>query len=383
MTRRWDIFCSVIDNFGDVGVAWRLARMLATEHGIAVRLFIDDRARLARIAPAGDAGVTVVDWGGAQAPFDAGAAGAPGDTVIEAFGCGLPPAYVEAMAKQKPAPAWIVLEYLSAEPWIDSYHGLASPTAAALPRRFAFPGFTAASGGLLRERDLLSNRDAFQDDPAVLRREWQAIGIEPPGANELVVSLFCYAPAALMGMLDAWSEARSPVRCLVPEGVAEPAIASWCGRPLASAGDSHARGSLSLHRIAFRSQDDYDRLLWACDLNFVRGEDSFVRAQWAARPLIWEAYAQREQAHRTKVSAFLDRYLAPDALDGAGEAMRTFTTLWNNDASGADRAGAARAWAALDATLPRLRAHARQWSRTLEALPELGAHLVEMARRMV
>ncbi|MBY0444112.1 MAG: elongation factor P maturation arginine rhamnosyltransferase EarP, partial [Burkholderiales bacterium] len=40
-TVRWDIFCRVIDNYGDIGVCWRLARQLSFEHGFAVRLMVD------------------------------------------------------------------------------------------------------------------------------------------------------------------------------------------------------------------------------------------------------------------------------------------------------------------------------------------------------
>src|SRR5947208_6585773 len=41
MTARWDLFCRVIDNFGDAGIAWRLARELHDEHGLAVTIWID------------------------------------------------------------------------------------------------------------------------------------------------------------------------------------------------------------------------------------------------------------------------------------------------------------------------------------------------------
>src|SRR4051812_15260369 len=150
--RRWDIFGRVVDNFGDAGVGWRLARKLVAEHGLQVTLWQDGLATLARIAPGIDpaldqqsvAGVTVRRW---REPFpDVHPAG----VVVEAFGCGLPSGYVESMARAAPPPAWFVLEYLSAEPWIGDAHGLPSPhPRLALPRRFWFPGFTAKTGGLL------------------------------------------------------------------------------------------------------------------------------------------------------------------------------------------------------------------------------------------
>ena len=166
---RWDIFCTVVDNFGDVGIAWRLARQLAGEHAIAARLFVDDMPALARLAPEIDAamseqcarGVDVLRWSGAKVDL----AAVSGEVVVEAFGCGLPPAYLAAMAARGRAPVWINLEYLSAESWIEGCHGLASrhPTLP-LTRYFFFPGFTAQSGGLLRERDLFLRRDRFRAD---------------------------------------------------------------------------------------------------------------------------------------------------------------------------------------------------------------------------
>ena len=41
MSRSWDVFCRVVDNYGDAAVCWRLARQLADEHGARVRLWID------------------------------------------------------------------------------------------------------------------------------------------------------------------------------------------------------------------------------------------------------------------------------------------------------------------------------------------------------
>ena len=151
MDPRWDIFCKVVDNFGDAGVGWRLARVLAREHALSVRLWIDDPRSLARIAPGVDAArdAQCVDGIDIRAWRATWTAATPADVVVEAFGCGLPDAYVAAMAETPVPPVWFVLEYLSAEPWIDGAHGLPSPhPRLALTRRYWFPGFTAESGGI-------------------------------------------------------------------------------------------------------------------------------------------------------------------------------------------------------------------------------------------
>ena len=42
MRLAWDIFCTVIDNYGDIGICWRLARQLRVDDGQRVRLWVDD-----------------------------------------------------------------------------------------------------------------------------------------------------------------------------------------------------------------------------------------------------------------------------------------------------------------------------------------------------
>ena len=159
----WDIFCRVVDNYGDIGVCWRLARQLAAEHNVAVRLWVDDLNSFARLCPEIDssldrqriAGMTVYRW---REPFpDA----IPGDVVIEAFGCELPAVFQAAMTAKAQPPVWINLEYLSAENWVTGSHALPSPQAK-LRKYFFFPGFVAGTGGLLREGDLIVSHGPAQ-----------------------------------------------------------------------------------------------------------------------------------------------------------------------------------------------------------------------------
>ena len=381
--QRWDIFCSVVDNFGDAGVAWRLAQQLAAEHAIVVRLIVDDLRPLACIAAGIDANldqqrvanVEVATWSG---PRGTQTVSLVADTVavVEAFGCGLPDDYLDAMVRRKPALCWINLEYLSAEPWIEGCHALVSRhPRLPLQRYFYFPGFSAGSGGLLRERDLFARRDRFRADAAGVQRfMWQTLGVAPPPHDAVVVSMFCYPQAPLGALLDAWTAGARPMVCLVPDGVAQVALDAWTGGAMLGMRSPLVRGQLTLHRIPFTAQDDYDRLLWASHMNFVRGEDSFVRAQWAAQPLIWQAYPQAENAHAAKVSAFLSRYtrgMAP----GPAAALATFINEWN--ARDPDPARLASSWAEVATALPLLDHHAGVWASQLGAMPDLVARLVK------
>ena len=398
--RRWDIFCKVVDHFGDAGVAWRLARQLAREHDLEVTLWIDQPSALAAMAPGLDpnrtmqwlAGVTV------RCRHTCRASTAPAAVVIDTFGGGLPDDYVHAMAALRTPPRWFVLEYLTAEAWVEGAHGRPSPhPSMGLERTFWFPGFTAATGGLLREHDLLLRRDAFLGDALAQATLWETLQLGAPPPSALRVSLFCYPKAPVGMLLDQWVCGARQVVCMVPAGTAETAITAWLGGARWAPGTPVHRGQLTLHAIPFLAQDRYDELLWACNLNFVRGEDSFVRAQWAGKPLVWQAYPQRDSAHQVKLAAFMDRYLGPpggatgrasdltkpsragvpgtkpDPQDNAFVAIRGLWQAWNEVDAASPVAEAWERWRQVE---PAIGAHAKSWTNALVGVPQLGAGLV-------
>ena len=361
--RTLDLFCRVVDNYGDAGVAWRLARQLADEHALQVRLWLDRPDVLGKMEPRLNPavpqqqidGVEILRW---QEGFPETE---PGDAVIEAFGCPLPQRFLDAMARRRPTPVWINLEYLSAETWVEGCHGLPSPhPCLPLTQYFFYPGFTARTGGLLRERDLTAKREAVQRNPQAF---WRSLKLDAPQENTLVVSLFCYPDAALLSLLETWAQGERPILALTPGGENNPA---WRN---AGIRDPWRQGKLEVQPLPFLSQEQYDRLLWACDLNFVRGEDSFVRAQWAARPLVWHIYRQADRAHLVKLEAFLRRYT--QALPPAAAlALVRFHEAWNESAS------PAATWPALAGDLEVLRRHAAAWERQLRSLADLASQLV-------
>ncbi len=289
----WDVFCRVVDNFGDIGVCWRLAADLAAR-GERVRLWVDDASALRWMAPDAAASVEVLDWTQAEGTAS------PGDVVIEAFGFELPTAFVEAMAARRAPPVWINLEYLSAEPYARRSHGLSSPQAggpgAGLHKWFFYPGFQNGSGGLLREADLSTRQQNFS------AAAWLAELTCAPANGERVVSLFCYDNPCVPELLLALS--TEPTLLLVTPGAAQQQVQ----QVQKSLGAERQHGLLRIRFLPWLSQTDYDHLLWACDLNFVRGEDSFVRAQWAGKPFVWQIYPQHDGAHALKLQAFTDLF---------------------------------------------------------------------------
>lgn len=367
---RWDIFCAVVDNYGDIGVCLRLARQLVREHGAHVRLWVDELASYRKLA-AGEGrepdGLTLHHWHADMAP------NAVADVVVAGFCCRLPEAYLHAMAARSPRPLWINLEYLSAESWVEGCHRLPSPhPRLPLVERFFYPGFTPRTGGLIREAGLLAARDAFRADAVAQARCWQVLQTPPPLPGALRVSMFTYESAALPRLLETWAAGSRPVWCGVPLGRAWNSVVSWLGY-MPKRGELVQRAQLQLAPLAFVTQDDYDRLLWSCDLNFVRGEDSFVRAQWAGRPLVWHIYPQEEAAHRVKLDAFLDRYAAglPAA---AASALRALHTDWDDEVLSAE------AWPRFEEALPALAGHALQWAEALAGQEDLASALVKFVK---
>jgi uncharacterized repeat protein (TIGR03837 family) len=372
---RFDIACRVVDNYGDAGVALRLARTLVAEHGADVTLWIDDRRVAARIAPGLDVTSPDTEYGGVRVrTLEPATAPDPApEVIVEAFGCGLPDAWLDAMQTAPRTPVWINLEYLSAERWVDGAHGLPSRhPSRPLTRWFYFPGFTGRTGGLLRERGLTAARDAYATAPGARTSAWTSLGLAPPARDALTVSLFCYPSDALPALFGAWAEDDAPVACLVPEGVATAALDRFLHGALPRPGCVARAGSLALAVVPFVDQAAFDRRLWTCDLDIVRGEDSLLRALWAARPLAWHAYPQPEGAHWAKLAAFAERY--GDAMDAvAGNAWRAFQDALN---AGAGPALAA-AWRPLRRALPALGAGARRRADELARLPDLTSQLVD------
>ena len=380
LPRSCDLFCRVIDNFGDAGVCGRLARQLAVEFGIHTRLWIDRPEVLAALQLAPADNWQVLPWPADPTDYR------PAELVIEAFACELPPACLQAMADRQPRPVWLNLEYLSVEDWTLGCHGLPSPhPRLPLRRHFYFPGFE--TGGLIRERDLLAQRDIFRRNPQAVDDFLNKLGIKPhpgdasPGDRPMRISLFAYENPQLPALLATWAAGDQPVQLLVPQGrvlasLAEGlrALGVWIGDEALKPGEFVQQGALQVRVLPFLSQPDYDRLLWACDLNFVRGEDSLVRGLWAGVPLVWHVYQQADEAHVDKLEAMLACFMR--LLDPvAAGALAGLWRAWN--APLADDPAITAAWAACRATWPSLQAGAERLAADCADAPDLATRMLQ------
>lgn len=374
MMQTWDIFCRVVDNYGDIGICWRLARQLANEQSCQVRLWVDEVDALRQIWPGVSSaaqqrleGIEICLW---PEEFDPSAK--PADVVVEAFACELPDSYLIAMKQAKCPPHWFNLEYLSAEDWVEGCHALPSiHPQLGLKKIFFFPGFTAKTGGLLCEKGLFDARDQFRAQGG--REQFLSQFGIAPATDELLVSLFGYENESVASLIYTWAESAQPILCLVPQGRILTNIEDCLSQTLL-VGDQINLGGLRLCVIPFMSQLDYDRLLWSCDINLVRGEDSFVRAQWAAKPFIWHIYPQEDGVHMDKLEAFLKRYLihAEPALQAS---ISYLWTQWNtqNDCSAPwiDCLAKREEWEKL----------AEDWSKSLNSLGDLASNMVHFCQK--
>jgi hypothetical protein len=339
---RFDLFCRVIDNYGDAGVCWRLARRLVSI-GHPVRLFIDDMARLEPLLPAESQegawpGIEVLDFNTPTA--------ACGDVVIEAFACDLPPAHVQTMVERLAAGhavVWFNLEYLSAEAWVESHHGLPSPQATSrLNKTFFFPGFTARTGGLLHG-----------DCALPVRVSWL------PRSEKRQLFAFGYADMQWDAIFN---------------GLAAPAHAWQIATQITEIVEAAARAGIAATLQPWVDQEQFDRCLAEHDMVIVRGEDSFVRAQLLGIPLLWQIYRQSEDYHLVKLDAWLDLYLAGLDSETAG-LIRAAHALVNARKQTAETGKTL--WKPLMQRLPQWQMHASAWAQRLRKGPELALQLVE------
>ena len=349
---KWDLFCKVIDNWGDIGVCWRLAADLrARGHG--VRLWVDEPEALVWMALNAQG---VYRWDEHTVWPE------PGDVVIEAFGCDPPPEFVRRMAAQTTPPMWINLEYLTAEPYAQRSHGLRSPQhgiGQGLSKYFFFPGWSAGTGGLIREANLAKRQAQFAP------LDWLAEqGIEP-APTERLVSLFCYRNSALPWLLQALE--KQPTLLLVTAGQAGEQVRSLLGA-------ATRIGALRVAYLPPLTQLDFDHLLWASDVNLVRGEDSFVRAQFAGKPFLWQIYPQADGAHEIKLEAF--HRLWSGTL-GEPPSFLNLNGAWNG--LNLDGTETPLHWPQASAEWQAWRDQCAAWAAHVGALTDLSTQLIEFA----
>ncbi|WP_259649766.1 elongation factor P maturation arginine rhamnosyltransferase EarP [Shewanella sp. c952] len=386
----WDIFCAVIDNYGDIGVTWRLAKQLTNEYQLNVTLWVDDLKSFSHILPSLDLelasqvqhGVKINLW---SKPLPV-CFRCP-DVIIEAFACNLPDNVVKIMHDQHQAfkndlsvikaPVWLNLEYLSAESWVEGCHGLPSMQNNGLNKSFYFPGFTAKTGGLICEKDVLNQRQEWQSSPHYRKQLFDKLGLKGIASNDTVISVFSYETPALLALCNLWMLSNAPVHVLIPKGRSLNSLQPLlpCSIEDLKSAQQIKHGNLTLHILPMTDQQGFDQLLWSCDFNIVRGEDSFLRAQWAAKPFIWHIYPQEDDYHLVKLDAFLDLYCSELTKD-ASEVYQNLNIAFNKN----NRENTLQAWKNLTYAMAELSKNAKQWPINALNDADLASRLVQFVK---
>lgn len=374
--QRWDIFCKIIDNFGDIGVCWRLSQQLAREHGLPIRLIIDDIHVAQKIITELDTStaqqvvntVEIVSWSAIEAnPAQIA------DVVIETFGCELPESYLRQMDA---GTVCINLEYLSAEDWVSDFHARPSKhPILPITKYYFFPGFVADTGGLIRERDLIQQRNKFLASSSAWTAFWQKLNIEISKPDVIKISLFCYPQASIRQLLATFASANKPIHLFVPHHGAVAELGNIYPDFKPNTGEIFQVNELSIQVLPFLTQEDYDRLLWSCDLNFVRGEDSWIRAIWAGKPFVWQPYIQQDDTHLEKLNAFLSRY-TENAKAQVKALIQDVNLAWSGYGNNQQSSKHKAVWQQLIDALPDLYTYTKTQSETLAKDADLATKLV-------
>jgi uncharacterized repeat protein (TIGR03837 family) len=265
-----------------------------------------------------------------------------GNVIIEAFGTPVPDHWKMRLANREQRPVWINLEYLSAEPWVEECHGMCSTDPqTGWQQYFFFPGFTEKTGGLLGPEKPASQT---QGGVPVKRPSCQA---KPEGLSVFVFAYHLDALSCLLKEADLKGDAVFHLS-IGNAGVCPPDILA---NPRTVTAD-------------FVAQSEFDEHLAQHDWLFVRGEDSFVRAQWLGKPLVWQIYPTDDGAHWSKLQSFFERYSAGLA-DEPRNAWWDLWLLWNGEHT--RRSRAAEIWGNAVRHRQVIEGHARRWSEVLQA----------------
>ncbi|HEX4843424.1 MAG TPA: elongation factor P maturation arginine rhamnosyltransferase EarP [Limnobacter sp.] len=331
------IICKVIDNFGDAGVCLRLARAI-TKQGHSVTLLHNDTAAFSKLLERHPPGhLTLLH--ALDETYSPEHLPVP-ELIVEPFGTSseqLEHRYEVPLKVRFPDCPWVLLDYLSAEAWVADFHkGQSVDPRSGHRVTYFYPGFGDRTGGVIH-----------CDAPTV------GCDVMPWIKNPLKLFVFCYANAPVTALMAASKASGDEV-----------GFAGACGR----------RFELPHHwlELPFCPQIEFDDRLAAHDVLFVRGEDSFVRAQLAGKPFVWQIYPTDDGAHGLKLRAFFDRYSA-DWGTSERETLWRLWQLWNGLIEQDDFVSA---WLELRPHLPTLHRHAMRWRETLLKGPDLVKELL-------
>lgn len=294
------ILCKVVDNFGDIGFVYRLARSLSDLcPNLKLRIVADNLKSFSLLCPEIDPlkddqnanGWQIFNWNAEKTCLETFRKNPP-KIILECFQCGRPEWLETLLFTEKiPNVAHIIMiDYLTAEPYAETFHKLKSLTRSAKVQKVNFmPGFTKKTGGLILDKpflDALKNRTYVND---------KFFNILFFGYQRN------YSPV-IRALQNFNNKSEKKINLLLAKGAGfDSFLAAY------EAEKSAEKNLFALEELQFLSQIEWDALLTKTPLLFIRGEDSLSRACLCGVPFVWHAYSQTEEYQLVKVNALLDR----------------------------------------------------------------------------
>ncbi|MGL5356303.1 MAG: elongation factor P maturation arginine rhamnosyltransferase EarP [Cetobacterium sp.] len=306
-----DIFCEIIDNFGDIGVVYRLAKEFKSiyKNEIKIRVFLNRLDEFLLI----NKKAKNIEWqeiDGIEYLTNEYLAKnictfPPANVIIEAFGCNVLEEYLEK-AKDE-SMLLINLEYLSGETWIEGIHLMESPIGNKnLKKYFYMPGFKENTGGVIvdklflnRKNDVSKNREYYLEKYLPQFRD----------KDYFIGTIFSYEKN-FKPLLESLLK-NNKNNCLLILGEKSKDSIREILKDISieySEKEIVEYENIKIKFMPFLEQEEYEELINLAHYNFVRGEDSFVRALLTGKPFVWHIYLQEDMAHMDKIRGFVERY---------------------------------------------------------------------------
>ncbi|NLK63189.1 MAG: elongation factor P maturation arginine rhamnosyltransferase EarP [Fusobacteria bacterium] len=309
--KKIDIFCEIIDNFGDIGVVYRLAKDLITKN-YTVRILINGFNELSMINKKIDNSkniqiiekITYINMD--KLSIDEIRNIETSDIIIEAFATYPNENYMNNIKNKKTLV--LNLEYLSAERWVEDYHLVESLTGTENIKKYFFmQGFTNKTGGIVLGYEFLSkkNDNSISQKRDELVKKSINITQEINFNNKKIISIFTYEYNFSSLIMSLNNIKQNFILLLFGEKTKK---SFEINLAIHERVDYFMDKNIEYIFLPFYDQNDFDIFMLTSNLNIVRGEESFIRALLSEKPFIWHSYLQEKNLHMEKVDAFLEFY---------------------------------------------------------------------------
>lgn len=284
------VLCKVVDNFGDIGVVWRLCKQLKNVNKSAeINLIVDDLKSFNKICneikingvfEQKVENINIIDWNAFDFCYEKFSKndGEMLSLILECFQCGRPDWMEKILFEDKlnRTVQIIMIDYLTAEKYAEDFHCLESLTRSKKVQKINFmPGFTEKTGGLIIDDEWCFISERKNEGPVLIftyERDWK------PLARVLI-------------------NADKKVKLARGRG-----FDSFAG-----AWEKCSGNAKNLIELPYLNQDEWDKMMKDCSILIIRGEESMSRACLSGIPFIWHAYPQSDEYQLVKVNALLER----------------------------------------------------------------------------